>query len=400
MNSTEPKTPRFVLWLVLIVITGILMLLCAEVLVRIVPGKWTSAFFYRYDPEVGTWHIENFTGDYISQDFEVRGIHINSFGMRDKERTLEKKEGVLRIAVLGDSMTEGSEVKNDETYSSQLEQILGEKVEVLNFGVSGFGTAHEYATYVHKVRQFKPDIVIVGFLAANDMRNNSKELEMLYNGGAHSDAPYLMRDESGDWVLEPVPPKASAQNPIILFLKRHVALYRFLWYEKQYLTGLLRDTPPETPAGEGENVQAYLARLSAPPEGQDKAFQEAWAATDELVRMLHSAVEEDGGTLIVAMLAGAMDVTPDPREALEKQFNAPLPEAFDIDYPREHMRTLSMREGISFLDLTPTFRAYRDEHQLEAPYFSYPHDGHWSKLGHMLAAETLATYLREQQLVP
>ena len=80
-------------------------------------------------------------------------VHINRFGMRDKERDLLKPTGVRRIAVLGDSITFGWGVPQEETYPALLEKRLNEQspagekgsFEVLNFGVGNYNTIDEFA---------------------------------------------------------------------------------------------------------------------------------------------------------------------------------------------------------------------------------------------------------------
>src|SRR5690349_6428314 len=111
-------------------------------------------------------------------------VKINSAGFRDRERQVLKPSGVFRIAVLGDSYTDGLQVDLDKTFPALLEQRLnacnefGSKtVEVLNFGVDGYGTAQELLTYRYFAAKYSPDVVLLAFFAENDVRNNSRDLE-------------------------------------------------------------------------------------------------------------------------------------------------------------------------------------------------------------------------------
>jgi hypothetical protein len=88
----------------------------------------------------------------------------NSFGMRDREYTVEKPAGTLRIAVLGPSHVMGNGVGDDETFENVLEKRLqaeGHAIEVLNFAVEGYSVPQEVAMLEHKARRFQPDIVIL-----------------------------------------------------------------------------------------------------------------------------------------------------------------------------------------------------------------------------------------------
>ena len=120
------------------------------------------------------WHPENFAGRSASEsgEFDVT-FHTNSFGMVDRERTLEKR-GAVRIGLLGDSFVEGVQVEMHERFSDLLEKALSSetaKVEVLNFGCSWFSPLLERALYNHLAVHFRPDLVLV-FVHFTDVTDN------------------------------------------------------------------------------------------------------------------------------------------------------------------------------------------------------------------------------------
>lgn len=97
-------------------------------------------------------------------------VRTNSYGMRDRERSMKKADGVFRIAVLGDSVTFGFGVENEETYPSTLERKLNDtgsryKYEVLNFGVGGYSSRDEALMLRYKAIRWNPDLVIVGYVS-------------------------------------------------------------------------------------------------------------------------------------------------------------------------------------------------------------------------------------------
>ncbi len=68
---------------------------------------------------------------------------------------------------------------------------LVQPFEIINFGVSGYGTAQELQILRHRVWDYSPDMIILAFLTGNDVRNNSRALQrddrMPYYGlSAHS----------------------------------------------------------------------------------------------------------------------------------------------------------------------------------------------------------------------
>jgi lysophospholipase L1-like esterase len=82
----------------------------------------------------------------------------------------EKTAGTTRIAVFGCSQTFGTGVADDETYSAQLARRLP-AVEVLNFGVGGYGTDQMLLYYESEGTRFAPDVVILAFAFYHLERN-------------------------------------------------------------------------------------------------------------------------------------------------------------------------------------------------------------------------------------
>jgi hypothetical protein len=101
----------------------------------------------------------------------------NDRGFRDTRHfEYQKPPGTLRVLVLGDSHTQGYEARQDHTYSAFLERYLrhrGVQAEVLNTGVSGFGTAEELLFLENEGVRYQPDYVVLGFFA-NDYEDNLK----------------------------------------------------------------------------------------------------------------------------------------------------------------------------------------------------------------------------------
>jgi hypothetical protein len=104
-------------------------------------------------------------------------FRINSQGFRDdQDYAYDKPDDVLRILVLGDSHTEGYEIEQEGSYPEVIERYLtrrGVKAEVLNTGVSGFGTAEQLAFFESEGVLYQPDIVVLGFFA-NDYEDSVK----------------------------------------------------------------------------------------------------------------------------------------------------------------------------------------------------------------------------------
>jgi len=98
---------------------------------------------------------------------------VSSQGLRDREYEIPKPEGVLRILVLGDSVTFGTGVSRSETFPKRLERKLrseGEQVEVINAGVNGYTAYNEVHYYLSEMRDLQPDVVLLA-VVLNDAVN-------------------------------------------------------------------------------------------------------------------------------------------------------------------------------------------------------------------------------------
>jgi hypothetical protein len=106
--------------------------------------------------------------------FKFSHFSTNSLGMRDKEYSLTKPANTKRIVVIGDSFAMGSGVSDSENYPTVLEELLGDNykdinIEVLNFGVGGYGLRNYVAVLNEKAMAFDPDLVLIGFCGGNDV---------------------------------------------------------------------------------------------------------------------------------------------------------------------------------------------------------------------------------------
>jgi len=118
-------------------------------------------------------NVRNFNGNHDGgTSFNVM-VKTNSQGLREIHEIKSKKPGVYRIALVGDSMTFGWGIENNETMSRQLTKHLTEtmglqNVEVINFGIPGTGPYQYYRVINKYVREVEADLVITNVLMAND----------------------------------------------------------------------------------------------------------------------------------------------------------------------------------------------------------------------------------------
>ncbi len=115
------------------------------------------------------WGILN--GEIIS----TWGIPVKLLGRSDLPRLIRyvqiddnKGKETFRILLLGDSVSWGIGLDEEERYSNILEKLLNEndtskKYEVLNFSVPGFSTTDERDLLIRIKDRVQPDLIIIGF---------------------------------------------------------------------------------------------------------------------------------------------------------------------------------------------------------------------------------------------
>ena len=101
----------------------------------------------------------------------------NAQGFRNEtDFSYAKPAGTIRVLSLGDSHTQGSEVRQDHTFSAVIERYLrgeGVDAQVINAGVAGFSTAEALVCLENEGVKYQPDVVVLGFYG-NDLIDNIK----------------------------------------------------------------------------------------------------------------------------------------------------------------------------------------------------------------------------------
>lgn len=98
-------------------------------------------------------------------------INSNSKGVRGNiEYSYDKMQDKTRILILGDSFTFGEECSDNETYPDFLRALMP-ALEVINFGVHGYGHDQMLIYLKEEGLKYTPDIVMVGFISYDTARN-------------------------------------------------------------------------------------------------------------------------------------------------------------------------------------------------------------------------------------
>lgn len=144
---------------------------------------WQIGGLFRIDDQLIFSLRPNVQRSWTTSEFtEVAST--NAMGLRDDELA-EPGPDTTRIIVLGDSMTFGHGVANDEAYPNQLEKLLkeaGRQADVINAGVKGYGTDQSYRFFTTRLMGLTPQVVVFG-VYWNDVSDNMNQALYSIDGG-------------------------------------------------------------------------------------------------------------------------------------------------------------------------------------------------------------------------
>jgi hypothetical protein len=352
-------------------------LLLAEGLLRLAGVHYPA--FYTVDSQRGYALRPGAQGTWTR---EGQGrVRVNSAGFRGPEVSTTPDPGVLRIAVLGDSFTEGLQVDEPATWVQQLQALLMSErtcglrrghpagVEVLNFGVGGYGTGQELLTWRHLARRYHPDLVLLALYPGNDFTDNEPQ--------AHADRPVFRLDNKGRLQLDnsfrssaSYRSRTSWPGQLVDGLINHSRLLQLLNEAKNRWAN-------RTPA-----PSQQPARQAAPSTPQ--ASPQAWALTDALIGALAAETRAAGARFAVVSTSSPDQLWPRPEQRPAEPFAQ-----------EQRFAALLAARRIPYLPLAPQLQRQADLQRLTLHGFpgQAPGEGHWNATGHRLAAAAIAPLL-------
>lgn len=378
-----------------LIAAGLLVgLLLAELLLRAAGVSYP--LLYAPDEHCGTRLQPGFRGRWTKEGGAA--IRINRHGFRHGTRQIAKPPGTFRVAVLGDSFIEALQVDQSQTLCAALERKLAScseledrPVQALNFGVSGFGTAQELQMLRHYVWPYEPDLVVLACFPANDVRNNSAQLEPDQARPFFRWAPRDDRREKAPsrfpWERAPIrlddgflehPDYVKARSAAVRYKVRLINRSRLLQLLNE---SLHRTGPPAAAAGARIGQGLDDAALAEPA---DPDWLDAWKMTDRLVLEVRRECLRHQVPLLLLVIGSDAQVHLDPgvQDQLRRRLGVE-----DLGYADRRLGSLGRRHGFAVLSLAEPMRAYGRQHGQYLYGFdnTSPGAGHWNAAGHSSA---------------
>lgn len=319
-----------------------------------------------------------------------RFVKINSLGLHDQETPYERLEGRKRVLLLGDSVAEGMQVEIAETFAKVAQERLnseGPAVEIVNTGVSAFGTDNQVLFFREEGRKYGADLVVATFNIQNDVSENyppfAKELYAAGNGSPKMKAKVTVLDDglvkfdttgvAAEALKIQAKAEANAQAAQTLSAKLTANFYLLRRMQKLFV-----DSPAPK---QWTNKMIGRVMLGVYAEPRDKEWTEAWQITEALLAQLAHDVRSQGAELLVLILP--------PRVLVERQGNG----STNFDYPRERAAAILNDLGVPFLDATDALREHLKATG-KSGFFEF--DIHPDPNGHRVIGQALAPAIHER----
>jgi lysophospholipase L1-like esterase len=327
---------------------------------------------YRCDERLGWTFVPGRTALWTSRTREFWNVvRFNALGFYDPEREVPKPPATYRILLLGDSFVASLQVPREESFAGRIEDVLardaapGRRIEVVNAGVNGYGTAQQLLLLRDVVGRLEPDLVLLGVFAANDVADNAVAAgSTSHQLAARCGRPFF--DPAAD-ELRLLDARRTPDGGLLRrFLLRHSALFS-IWDPSREPDG----PPPAFEAG------AIYAGDPTP------ALEEAWGLTEALLRAARDELVARGIPFGVLALPGKAEIgLVSTRERSR---------ALDYARPRRRLVAFLAHERIPVLDLWPPLARHVAQ---DRPLPFYIQDTHWTPEGHAVVADALLTWLR------
>lgn len=304
----------------------------------------------------------------------------NSKGLRGRrEYPLVPPAGTLRIVSFGDSFTEGVDVKNEDTWQETL-MSTNRNLEVLNFGVGGFGLDQAFLRYQQEGTAYHAHVVLIGFMSENIYRHVSvyRPFNHPDRGGALTKPRYVI--EGDRLVLIPNPMHDLSQYRSLLTNPEHAL--PSLGTHDYYFRTKYREGPFDVlPSVRLFKMARWLVsgRHGIVKHGSYDVGSEAFKVTTRIFDQFIGTATQNDSVPVVLVFPNRVDILRHRREGTRQY--APL---------LAHFRS----SGYRYIDVLDEFVLSASAIPIDGLAF-----GHYTPLGNRIVAQSVWRYLTDNRLV-
>jgi len=316
--------------------------------------------------------------------FRTQTDVMNDQGHRSIKRYSRTPDaGITRVAAFGDSFVYANEVANDDAWSAQLER-RNPRLEVLNYGVGGYGVDQAYLRYRMEGQALAPHAVLMGFVADDLGRLVNVYRRFLSTSEYPLFKPRYVLASGGNLRLLPTPVQSRAEYEKYLRRPdavREVGVHDY-WYEPLIYENPLYDWSAFVRLASSAWIRAnrrYFDPDRLTRGGQFSESSTAFQIQRRLFRLFATDVTNAGAKPIVVFFPDKHTVA--TGLAGEAPVYAPLLRA-------------TRQDGVMACDLSEPFRRAAEREGVEVLFMS---GRHYSPRGNELVAEHLEGFLRSLQ---
>jgi len=335
-----------------ITLFALIFLLSGEVIIRL-EGAIKGGRIWTPDPYLYIQHIPNtnFTNVGYQEEYITKG-HVDKWGFMGRGCSIKKAKNTNRIIILGDSFTEAVQVDMNKNYCSFLRELFdkrGKNYEIINAGISDYSPKLEYLYLREKLVHFDPDHIVLQ-LFANDVYDDHKYRKM--------------KEENLN-----LPVRRS-------FVYNHSKLYHYFLRQKAKLMKKIAAPKKEDPD---------IGLFFFIKKGNEALKRKMWRATEDYLLKMKKIADTKGIGLTIFTIPMEAQISLPQNMSPASQFYFKETPTNDFDNAVEGF---CKRNNIDFIDMPAVFR---DNKKMN---LYYSQDGHLTKTGHKLVAETIFEHIK------
>lgn len=369
---TQMKMKRLALRVVVLVLVSLACGLLFELVLRM--GRLQGDQLFHPDTLLGWVHRTGFEGLYVSPE-ATNTVAFDEGGFVFSSTARPPRTARHRLLVLGDSFTESAQVPYDDTWPALTAHRLGLDWDVVNAGVSGYGTDQALRFLERIAHDVNPDLILLMMFTGNDLTDNDHELYSTVGLGLPKPHVVVVDGELS-WVPGPTP-SSAAWVPVKDWFRDHSRAYLFVRDSTHRIRVQRRDR--------GEGPEALPAHWVVYQHPTPPAMKRAALVTSRLLRELRSEAERLDVPLGVLLLPAAFRVEPEVRvEALSRYFAMADSSRFRPAKP-DSLLSWALREaGVAHANLLADLTSAR------ASVDSTLYGDHLTRRGHRVVANSAA----------